>query len=74
VHCNLGWGGDNNGWYASGVFDARKYVPDTQRSISGGVPQIQRSVVTQGENKYYQFNIEIIPYLQPSVPVLRPTY
>jgi hypothetical protein len=23
VHCNLGWGGSNNAWYASGIFDCR---------------------------------------------------
>jgi hypothetical protein len=28
VHCNLGWGGDGNGWYLSGVFNTKEIPMD----------------------------------------------
>lgn len=39
LHCNWGWGGNQNGWYAEGVFDAEKgaEIPDSydNKSIEG---------------------------------------
>jgi hypothetical protein len=52
-------------WYASGVFDTNKPVVDGARSISGGISANQNSV-TVGDEYNYQYNIQIIPYLQPN--------
>jgi hypothetical protein len=65
VHCNLGWSGYKNGWYASGIFDINKPVVDGVRSVSGGISVNQNSV-TVGEERNYQYNIQIISYLQPN--------
>ena len=45
IHCNLGWGGLSDGYYLSGVFDAR----------DGHVP-LERS----GSSDYYQYNLKFI--------------
>jgi hypothetical protein len=45
VHCNIGWGGQKDGWYLSGSFD-----------VNNG-PQT-RSV---GTDNFYQFELEILP-------------
>ena len=49
VHCNLGWNGNDNGWYYSGVFDTNR-VPIPTRS-------------TEGTRYDFQFNQQIIPHI-----------
>jgi hypothetical protein len=77
VHCNFGEGGSKNGWYKSEVFDINAGpVYTEQSSVIGGAPTVLRSttvVVTEtpgttivdGTDGYYQYNMKIIPYLQP---------
>jgi hypothetical protein len=55
IHCDLGWSGQSNGWYYSGVFDINRRneaTTPTQRSIKG----------TSG---FYQFNLLMIPHIRP---------
>jgi len=51
VHCNLGWGGSNNGWYYSGVFDTEN-IPYSDDSDN------LRSVGT--DDKFYQYGLGIL--------------
>lgn len=48
VHCNYGWGGSNDGYYLSGVFDTRKDAPYTGRSTEGveGILAYYQRIVT----------------------------
>jgi hypothetical protein len=71
VHCNFGDNGSSNGWYVSKIFSPlyEGAVDDVQRSVSGS-PVVLRSVTTKttdigGDGDYYQFNMQIIPYLMP---------
>jgi hypothetical protein len=70
VHCNFGENGISNGWYVSKIFSPSYEGPvdDVQRSVSGG-PVVQRSTstttTTSGNGDYYQYNMQIIPYLMP---------
>jgi hypothetical protein len=69
VHCNFGEGGSKNGWYPDRMFNTNiGPVDDVQRSISDSNPAIQRKVTstpTGGTKGYYQYDMRIIPYLQP---------
>lgn len=61
VHCNVGWGGSNNGWYKSEVFD-----------MSGNVAPYEEPLVTkliigwQGTGNDWNFSkaIKIIPNIR----------
>jgi hypothetical protein len=63
VHCNLGWSGQKNGWYADGLFDTRSgtVVDDTPLSV---IPGTLRSTSTVGDNYVYKYRIRIIPFLK----------
>lgn len=54
VHCNLGWDGSKNGWYASGVFDTEK-DPVALKSTK---------TIEQSEG-WYRYNMKIIPNIYP---------
>lgn len=54
VHCNFGWGGQDNGYYLSKVFDT---IRGPEMRAGGG-----RGVIlgTHGEKYVYRFNHHII--------------
>jgi hypothetical protein len=54
VHCNLGWGGKNNGWYFSEVFNTN--VPTLP--IEG-----KREV---GESRFFKYYIEMLIGIRPA--------
>ncbi|MCL2139815.1 MAG: C10 family peptidase, partial [Treponema sp.] len=55
VRCNVGWGGTNNGWYVSFVFDMR-----------GDAVVVEKSVTPD----YFQNNIKILTNIKPNAPVV----
>jgi hypothetical protein len=63
VHCNLGWDGGKNGWYADGLFDTRleTVIDDTPRSA---LPGVSRSTSTEGTAYIYKYCMTIIPFLK----------
>jgi hypothetical protein len=65
VHCNLGWGGWGNGWYADGLFDTRSRttIDDTPLSV---VPGVLRSTTTEGTDYIFKYRMRIIPFLKPN--------
>ena len=58
LHCNMGWGGPGNGYYASGVFDVTSgiapYYPDNTTNINPGE-----------ENKDYAYHYRFLDYNRP---------
>lgn len=55
LHCNYGWGGSCDGYYTSGIFDTRDYLPDYLIDESvGDVPD--------EKNNYYDLNLSIMQY------------
>lgn len=58
LHCNMGWGGPGNGYYASGVFDVTSgiapYYPDNTTNIN-----------PNGENKDYAYHYRFLDYKRP---------
>lgn len=58
LHCNMGWGGSGNGYYASGVFDVTSgiapYYPDNTSNIN-----------PNGENLDFAYHYRIIDYKRP---------
>jgi len=60
VRCNVGWGGDYNGWYLNGVFDM---------SNGAGPVKEERSVERSEKSNYYQYKLEIIPFITEAKPV-----
>ena len=47
VRCNLGWSGDSNAWYISGIFDCREEHQSLARANKA--------------NHYYQYFLKILP-------------
>jgi hypothetical protein len=63
VHCNLGWGGNKNGWYISRVFDASTN-PDRTNNIplidkDDGIPR------SATQDNFYQYGLEILTFIRP---------
>jgi hypothetical protein len=71
VHCNMGWGGLDNGWYISGVFDTR-HTKDGDGEDAHNYPHadedgdlplnVERSVKDGG---YYRYNIQMLTGIRP---------
>jgi hypothetical protein len=60
VHVNWGWGGNKNGYYASGVFDASQPEP----VASSGTKSSTEEEVEEGTAKNYQYNLSIYTNLR----------
>jgi hypothetical protein len=56
VHCNLGWDGDCDGWYLSGIFNTWIGPASLDDADSKSLRR---------EQCYYQYQQKIIPYIQP---------
>jgi hypothetical protein len=55
VHCNFGWDGDCDGWYASGIFNT-----------AAGPSALDTNDDPYQPNPHnYQYQQQIIPYIQP---------
>ena len=74
-YCNPGWAEKYNGYYLAGIFDFSLgdcIVDLMELSSAEGdwyirkkIEQHERSVVTEGKNKYYQYRIKMIPNIRP---------
>jgi hypothetical protein len=64
VHCNLGWGGQKNGWYKSGLFDTDRATPidDIGRSVTN--INYNEEAYDPGKPGYFKYDMEIIPFLK----------
>jgi hypothetical protein len=58
VHCNLGWAGDKNGWYFTGIFETNKIELD--KTLNDNVPK--RSSI----DGYYQYGIKMLTDITPN--------
>ena len=63
VHCNVGWGGNKNGWYKSGVFDMSDGA-----NVVGNISRQNIIVGLEGtgDNKNFSKALKIIPNIHIS--------
>lgn len=61
-HCNWGWYGMYNGYFESGVFDCGMPVISDNPEENKGIHSGRRG---GSHSKYYQYNVQCIPYIQP---------
>ena len=55
LHCNYGWGGSCDGYYSSGIFDTRNYLPDYYIDYDAGD-------VRDAKPNNYNLNLSIMQY------------
>lgn len=52
VHCNWGWWGSKDGYYAEAVFDTN-------------AGPVMRTTIDEGQSHYYRYNLEMITNIRP---------